>query len=497
MATHIDDFLQPSPLTGNGLIRYHLGASLKDRSRNIFPARIESKIRLINESLSQLNFPEADAVFTMGTGHIRHSEVNRLTVAAVVDNLSLKKIDFPTFSEERAYAMDFGNKASYYHPDLQQLLEDELILPKGKNYDHVKNLTGAIFFNKDTLEKADGFAEDVKLVKTSIHEIGHRVSTLTGQADKQKSRSFFDLMNLIEEQLADNPNIKIGPEISVEVADYFKKAMIEAGLEEARAESFGFAGLSKTTIGKEALSDLASQASRGYFGDPLLGVKIMPHHLLGGYSRNMPESQTGDKTVRGFQNYSNTYFNRIKTSPAFNALSAHLDFEDVHVYSQVHAHAAYMNSVNYGEFTPFLEEQHRLRIAQGKERAMLEIRNAGMGRQAYDVYDKPISRISTSVLSIDEFAQQQSSTLEALKSQALKTELRPRNIAPGIAANLASLRPGATMPESRAVISSTVSAEADVASSKVAKAGSSMARRTLDSVISAGETAARVMRFRL
>lgn len=54
-------------------------------------------------------------------------------------------------------------------------------------------------------------------------------------------------------------------------------------------------------------------------------------------------------------------------------------------------------------------------------------------------------------------------------------------------------------PESsaEAVISSTIKAEADVASREVVQAGSSMARRTLDSVIEAGETAAKVMRFRL
>jgi len=54
-------------------------------------------------------------------------------------------------------------------------------------------------------------------------------------------------------------------------------------------------------------------------------------------------------------------------------------------------------------------------------------------------------------------------------------------------------------PESsaEAVISSTIKAEADVASREVVQAGSSMARRTLDSVIEAGETAAKVMRFKL
>lgn len=54
-------------------------------------------------------------------------------------------------------------------------------------------------------------------------------------------------------------------------------------------------------------------------------------------------------------------------------------------------------------------------------------------------------------------------------------------------------------PESsaEAVISSTIKAEADVASREVVQASSSMARRTLDSVIEAGETAAKVMRFRL
>lgn len=52
-------------------------------------------------------------------------------------------------------------------------------------------------------------------------------------------------------------------------------------------------------------------------------------------------------------------------------------------------------------------------------------------------------------------------------------------------------------PSAEAVISSTIKAEADVASREVVQAGSSMARRTLDSVIEAGETAAKVMRFRL
>ena len=457
MATPIDDFIaeyeqfqdqiyrEPNPLRRKS-ITYHTGVSAFE---------VEPKVNLINRSLYELIFPrnniyeESDAVFTMGTGHIRHSEVNRLTVAAVVDDTSLERSVFsPLGKSSNAYAQDFGNQGSHYRGGLQKLLEENLILPGDefvddmmsgmtlrhgvslsdpqvssfpngmsregiakamqgqKNFSDLADTTGVIFFNKDVLKEADSFSRDVQLVKTSIHEIGHRVSTLTGQADKQKSRSFFDLMDLIEEQLADNPNIKIGPEISLEVADYFKKAMIEAGLEEARAESFGFAGLSKTTIGKEALSELAYQASDVRFADPMEKFeasinKIMDIHLVGGYAYNTPE--IGDKTHRGFQNYSNRYFDRLKRSPAFNALAAHMDFEDVHVLAQAHAHAAYMGSVNYGEFTPFLEEFHRLKIGQGKERAMLEIQDPAMSKEAYDAYDISRPRISTSVLGVDEF----------------------------------------------------------------------------------------------
>jgi len=476
------------------------------------PVGIEAKVGLINESLSQLNSSDADAVFTLGTGHIRHSEVNRLTVAAVVDNLSLTRAGFSELGTDRAYALDFGKYTPYYHTKIHTLLENELILPSndiinrvddlaakhglriphdgariqqaiedafdfqhGKNYDDIQHLTGVIFYNKDALEKADTFAKDVKLVKTSIHEIGHRVSTLTLQADKTPHTSFYNLMDLIDEQVTDNPNIKVGPEISLEVADYFKKAMIEVGLEEARAESFAFAGLSKTMIGREALSELAYEASGKWQS---LRAGIEPFDLLGGYAYNEPGT---DKLVstRGFENYGNRFLNRIKKSPAFNALAAHLDFDDVSILAQTHAHATYMGSINYGEFTPFVQEYHRSRIGGGKERAMLDIRDVSMSKEAYDAYDKPVSRISTSVLSVDEFSH------SGLALQEFQLE-------PVIAAH-----PDVTRSESKAVISSTIKAEADVASREVVQAGSSMARRTLDSVISAGETAARVMRFRL
>lgn len=466
MASPIDDFIaeyqqfqdqiykESNPLRGRSgrSITYHTGASAFE---------VTPKVNLINRSLNELLFArdniyeESDAVFTMGTGHIRHSEVNRLTVAAVVDEASLSRSVFPEHGgNSAAYALDFGKSESHYRGGLQKLLEENLILPGDefvddmmagmslrhgvslsdpqvslfpngmsraglakamqgqKNFSDLADTTGVIFFDKETLKEATGFSRDVRLVKTSIHEIGHRVSTLTGQPDKLKSRSFFDLMDLIEEQLADNPNIKIGPEISLEVADYFKKAMVEHGLEEARAESFGFAGLSKTTIGKEALSELAFQAS-----DPAdltdEGIeaymekfnastsKIMPNQLVGGYAYNTPE--IGDKTFRGFENYSNRYLNRLKRSPAFNALAAHMDFEDVHILAQAQGHAAYMGSVNYGEFTPFLEEEHRLKIGQGKERAMLEIKDPTLSKEAYDAYDIPRLRISTSVLGVDEF----------------------------------------------------------------------------------------------
>lgn len=466
MAKPIDDFIaeyeqfQDQIYKESNLLRgrsgrsitYHTGASAFD---------VTPKVALINRSLHELIFPrnniyeESDAVFTMGTGHIRHSEVNRLTVAAVVDEASLSRSVFPEHGgNSAAYALDFGKSESYYRGGLQKLLEENLILPGDefvddmmagmslrhgvslsdpqvslfpngmsraglakamqgqKNFSDLADTTGVIFFDKQTLKEATGFSRDVRLVKTSIHEIGHRVSTLTGQPDKLKSRSFFDLMDLIEEQLADNPNIKIGPEISLEVADYFKKAMVEHGLEEARAESFGFAGLSKTTIGKEALSELAFQASDPavltYEGiEPYMEKfnasisKIMPSQLVGGYAYNTPE--IGDKTFRGFENYSNRYLNRLKRSPAFNALAAHMDFEDVHILAQTQGHAAYMGSVNYGEFTPFLEEEHRLKIGQGKERAMLEIKDSTLSKEAYDAYDIPRLRISTSVLGVDEF----------------------------------------------------------------------------------------------
>lgn len=465
MAKPIDDFIaeyeqfqdqiykESNPLRGRSgrSITYHTGASAFE---------VTPKVDLINRSLHELIFPrnniyeESDAVFTMGTGHIRHSEVNRLTVAAVVDEASLSRSVFPEHGgHSAAYSLDFGKSESVYRGGLQKLLEENLILPGDefvddmmagmslrhgvslsdpqvslfpngmsraglaqamqgqKNFSDLADTTGVIFFDKDTLKEATGlFSRDVRIVKTSIHEIGHRVSTLTGQANKLQSGSFFDLMDLIEEQLADNPNIKIGPEISLEVADYFKKAMVEHGLEEARAESFGFAGLSKTTIGKEALSELAFQASHAAPEESIddfiekikLSVgKIMPYELVGGYASNTPEM--GDETYRGFENYSERYFNRLKRSPAFNALAAHMDFEDVHVLAQAHAHAAYMGSVNYGEFTPFLEKEHTSKFNQGRGRALLEIQDPTLRQEAYDSYNISRPRISTSVLGVDEF----------------------------------------------------------------------------------------------
>jgi hypothetical protein len=213
--------------------------------------------------------------------------------------------------------------------------------------------------------------------------------------------------------------------------------MREFGREEARAESFS--GLiSKTTIGKDALTKIA----RGGIEE-----KDINRTLLGAYHRL-------DDEVYGFRGYAENSLRGLTLS-AYDAFARHIDFNQLQRLGAVEAHGVFMGSVDYGGMSEAVAPSLRSLQQTANEHVL-----ANYGEDVYDHYQSLVT-----------------------ESKRIPAQIK--------GSGLASI-------SSEPIVDSIAALERSGASTEVAEQvgrTGGMAKRTLSGILSAGETAAEVMRF--
>jgi hypothetical protein len=216
--------------------------------------------------------------------------------------------------------------------------------------------------------------------------------------------------------------------------------MREFGREEARAESFS--GLiSKTTIGKDALTKIARG---GVEEEDINRTLLTGYHYL-------------DDEFYGFRGYAEQNLRYMRDSAVYDAFARHIDFDQLQRLGAVEAHGVFMGSVDYGGMSEAVAPSLRSLQQRANEHVL-----TNYGEDTYDRYQSLVT-----------------------ESKRIPAQIK--------GSGLASI-------SSEPIIDSIAALERSGASTEVAEQvgrTGGMAKRTLSGIIEAGETAAKVMRFKI
>ena len=271
-------------------------------------------------------------------------------------------------------------------------------------------------------------------VGTALHEIGHGVSALTRSGlDRDRFRG--ELKGIVDSGIKDTT-------ITTDVADNFRSTFLslmrEHGLEEARAESFS--GLvSKTTIGKDALRKIAK-------GN--IPQEHIAENLLGAYS-------TLNDEFSPFLGYAQDHLKHIQGSLVYDAFARHIDFDELQKLGAIEAHGIFMGSVDYGEMSDAVAPNMRSLQQTANEHVL-----ANYGEDVYDRYQSLVTG-----------------------SKKIPAGIRGSGLA---SASIVSQ----PITEGRVAAASII--EGPVSAARVGV----LSKKTLTGILSAGETAAQIMRFK-
>jgi hypothetical protein len=474
---------------------------------------VASALSFVEKSIKEIGF-EPDRVFTMGQNFIDSAKLAEQTIGFAIEDQVLENFSFSKVGTAYAHRAELRPFQS-----LHNLFGEEGIVPNFHHLEAVEagrigvpissyqtafkgfqdaalaqnnqfnKFTNIIAFNtKEVVDYVgiDPSIRNLRNVKTGLHEVGHSVSHLSRSAllREQAYTNFYyaiDSLSQMAKEATDAGDVfGVQKDVADEVSTLFKNVIKEAALEEARAESFGYATLSKTSVGKEYLSRFRS-GNLDTFDKSV-------YHMMSGYTW----LDNTDNDIKPFAHYSSSILDTIKRSASYNALAAHIDFDKLEQIANIEGHAEYIGSVNYGEFDPIMRDVHNYAVSSAKEKVgelfpdrvqikrpnkngrmekiieILDPESEFSGTRLSSLYDQDRPKISTSILSKEEFHR-------AMASDA------------GVD----------FIDSSRGTIKGLITSSDNIVAKETTSAARSMTRRTLDSVISAGETAARVMRFRV
>jgi hypothetical protein len=251
------------------------------------------------------------------------STMTRRTLGISVNNDVLAKFGFnPLGPTARAHA---ATVQPYQRTALADMLKHEGIKIKDSN-----TISNLLVFNPNDVATES----QTRMLKTGLHEIGHGVDNLTNLAKSEGFIEFYQVLDTLtqfadESQGAETP-FGITKDVADEFQNKFLKAMGEHGLSEAKAESFS--GLiSKTKIGQSSI-DLILNG--GASSDDIQRTFLSAYHQL-------------NDEFLPFGNYTKRYLDDARKSPAYSALAAHLDFDNLEKLGSIEAHGTFMGTVNY------------------------------------------------------------------------------------------------------------------------------------------------------
>ena len=271
-------------------------------------------------------------------------------------------------------------------------------------------------------------------VGNALHEIGHGVSTITNSG-LDRDRFTGELKGIVDSGIKDT-------RITTDVADNFRSTFLslmgQYGLEEARAESFS--GLiSKTTIGKDAITKIAG-------GD--IEQKHIYQNLLSPYNRL-------DDEFYGFRGYAQDILKHVQGSLVYDAFARHIDFDELQKLGSIEAHGVFMGSVDYGGMSDTLAPTMRSLQQTANEHVL-----ANYGEDVYDRYQSLVTG-----------------------SKKIPAGIR------GSGLDSASI-------VSQPIIEGRVAAASIIDGPVSAARVGVLSKKTLTGILSAGETAAQIMRFK-
>ena len=369
-----------------------------------------------------------ESFLTMGDKSIVGPDVAKRTLGISVSNDVLAKFGFdPLNDRAAAHAQPLGGSLKSQEL-LQRMLRHEGI--RISNTGQVRNL---LVFRESVVKKGTLTLN----VGTALHEIGHGVSTLTRSGvDRPHLRS--ELKGIVDSGIKDT-------RITTDVADNFRSTFLslmgEHGLEEARAESFKGGLISKTAIGKDAITKIAG-------GN--IEQKHVQHNLLSAYN-------ILDDEFYGFRGYAQDILKHVQGSLAYDAFARHIDFDELQKLGAIEAHGVFMGSVDYGGTSDAVAPTLRSLQQTANEHVL-----ANYGEDVYDHYQSLVTG-----------------------SKRIPAGIKGAGLA---SASIAS----------QPIVGSIAALEKSGASTEVAETvgrTGGMAQRTLSGILSAGETAAEVMRF--
>jgi hypothetical protein len=261
---------------------------------------------------------------SMGGKSVPAPVMTRRTLGLSVSNEVLEKFGFSPLLDSSAAHADTIRPNQV--KALQQMLQHEGIKIKDSNM-----ITNLLVFKGSQASSASQTGN----LKFALHEIGHGVSTVTDAAAKSNASRDFLYLNQSLREFADEVRGAETPfSVTQDIADEFKstylRAMGEHGIEEARAESFS--GLiSKTKLGQEGITKILN----GRVSEEDIG-----RTFLTGYHK-MSEDRLP------FGSYSKYYLDKARNSSAYNAIAAHIDFDELEKLGAIEAHGRFMGSIDY------------------------------------------------------------------------------------------------------------------------------------------------------
>lgn len=325
-----------------------------------------------NKSLSELNFDNAS--FMKGNSRRGGNLKNIGDVKGLTDNLTgfitthdvanatLHSGSLDRSSPLAASSFNLSSHEINLNNFAEFLVKEEMDVPNLSAAQMGKfeglNLSSG-WFNKSTLEQVGHSTEISKRVRplqTTLHEIGHTGSRISG-ADKSSDKL-----------AAFNTSLNHPTRDRTVMASNYLEVVRERAFEEARAESFSYGALGKTSTGKEFLENLKSvDLTQDVTGKVARGNSFVGTHY---YHYN-------EFSKRGFESYSELpgdvqdYLRGLGTN-----------VEDLTLRANILGTGSILGATDFGDYSESFDPVRNKVIAKNREYIL-----ANHGQEYVDVFD--------------------------------------------------------------------------------------------------------------
>lgn len=246
-----------------------------------------------------------------------------------------------------------------------------------------KSFNGLLFdasnFDRGALTSSgfsNAITQQIRPLQTSLHEIGHVASRLSG-ADtgvKESREAFQSVGDRISNMRAGSVGL---PQAATEYESSFIKMITQNALEEARAETFSYATLSKTQVGQDFLQNLKSVD----FTTDIANGDFLAKHVRGNSFTGTAYYHFNERSNNAFSAYSTMDDN---WNSHLRSLGVNVD--DLTKRAHIVAAGNIIGAVDFGEYSEAYDPLREGLIKKNRE----YILNTH-GQQYADMYDEAIT----------------------------------------------------------------------------------------------------------